>query len=187
MDPSLTVRPTRTERATSLLRRVLWIVESILRGLTILGIAAAVAVAVAGLAWLVDRPPADGNEWIARVVILGALLAPPVVLLLFVAGLRDLRALPERARALPADARLRALEAHDQARRASQPRGILGAIVALFRLGRLVLGSREALSPFGAVAIVLRPAMLIAAVFAALAAVLEVPLALGLLLILALT
>jgi hypothetical protein len=187
MDPSLTVWPTRTERATGLFRRVLWIVESILRGLTILGIVAGVAVCVAGGVWLLDRPPADGNEWIARLVILGALLAPPVVLLLFVAGLRDLRTLPERARALPADARVRALEARDQARRASQPRGILAAILALFRLGRLVLGTEEALSPFGAVAIVLRPAMLIAAAFAALAAVLEVPVALGFVLILALT
>jgi len=106
---------------------------------------------------------------------------------LFVAGLRDLRNLPERARALPADARARALDVREQARRAAQPRGIVGAVGALFQLGRLVLGSREALSPFGSVAIVLRPAMLIAAVFAALAAILEIPAALVFLLILALT
>ena len=69
----------------------------------------------------------------------------------------------------------------------SQPWGILGAIVALFRLGREVLASREALSPFGVVAIVLRPAILLGAVFAVLAAVLEIPAALVFLLILAVT
>lgn len=176
-----------SERASGVLRRVLWIASSILRGLTILGVAAGVAVGVAGVAWLADTPPSNANEWIARLVILGALLTPPAALLLFVAGLRDLRHLPERARALPADARTRALDVREQARRTSQPRGIVGAIAALFRLGRLVLGSREALSPFASVAIVLRPAMLIAAVFAALAAVLEIPAALVFLLILALT
>ena len=187
MDPSLTAYPTKSERASGVLRRVLWTASSVLRGLTILGVAAGVAVAVAGVAWLADTRPADGNEWIARLVILGSLLAPPAVLLVFVAGLRDLRNLPERARALPADARGRVLDVREQARRASRPRGIVGAIVALFRLGGLVLGSREALSPFGAVAMVLRPAMLLAAVFAALAAVLEIPAALVFLLILVLT
>jgi hypothetical protein len=187
MDPSFTVRRPISERASGVLRRVLWIASSVLRGLTILGVAAGIAVGVTGVAWLADSPPASPNEWIARLMILGALLTPPVVLLLFVAGLRDLRNLPERARALPADARARALDVREQARRAAQPRGIVGAIGALFQLGRLVLGSREALSPFGSVAIVLRPAMLIAAVFAALTAVLEIPAALVFLLILALT
>jgi hypothetical protein len=50
-----------------------------------------------------------------------------------------------------------------------------------------VLASRDALSPFGVVAIVLRPAMLLAALFAALAAVLEIPAALVFLVILAVT
>jgi hypothetical protein len=166
---------------------VVWIAASVVRGLTILAIAAAAAVTLAGVAWLADTPPADANEWFARLVILGALLTPPAVLLLFVSGLRDLRTLPDRARALPADARARAVEVGDQARRASRPRGVLGAIAALLRLGRLILGSREALSPLGAVAIVLRPAMLLAAVFAALAAVLEIPASLLFLAIRALT
>jgi hypothetical protein len=187
MDPSLTLPPSRSERASAAMRRVLWMAASVLRGLTILALVAAGAVAVAGLAWLVDTPPGDGSEWGARVVILAALLAPPILLLLFVAGLRDLGRLPERTKALPADVSARARDLRGHARRIPQPRGILGAIVALFRLGREVLGARDALSPFGAFAIVLRPAMLLAALFAALAAVLEIPAAILFLLILTVT
>jgi len=187
MDPSLTVRPTRGERAFVVLRRVLWIASSLLRGLTILAVAAALAVSVAGAAWLADSPPADGNGWVARLTILGALLTPPAVLLLFVAASATSGTCRnEPARSRP-DARARALGVREQARRAAKPRGIGGAIAALFRLRRLVLGSREALSPFAAVAIVLRPAMLLAAVFATLAAVLEVPAALVFLLVVLLT
>jgi hypothetical protein len=186
MDPSLIARPTRFEGASAALHRVLWIAASVLRGLAILALVAAVTVTVAGLAWLIDVRPHDGSEWGARVVILAALLAPSALLLLFVAGLRDLQHLPERTR-LPADVSARARDLRDRARKVSQPRGVLGAIVGLLLLGREVLTSRDALSPFGVVAIVLRPAMLLAALFAALAAVLEIPAALVLLVILALT
>lgn len=187
MDPSLTVPPTRSERAAAALRRVVWIAASVLRGLTILAIAAVVAIMMTGLAWLVDSPPHDVSEWGARIVILVALLVPSALLLLFVAGLRDLGRLPERTRALPADVNARVRDLRERDRKASQPRGVLGALVALFRLGREVLGSREALSPFGAFAFALRPTMLLAAVFAALATVLEIPAALVSLLILAVT
>lgn len=178
MDPAPAAPPARYERASFALRRVMWIAASVMRGLTILAVAAAAAVAVAGVAWLVDIPPRSGSEWGARVVILVALLAPAALLLLFVAGLRDLGRLPERARALPADVSARARELRERARTVSHPRGVLGALVGLFRLGLEVVGSRDALSPFGAFALVLRPAMLLAAVFAALAAVLEIPAAL---------
>jgi hypothetical protein len=187
MDPSLTLPPSRSERASAALRRVLWIAATVVRGLTILAVAAAGAVSVAWLASLAGAPPANANAWIARVVVLAALLTPPAVLLLFVAGLRDLRYLPDRVRALPADVQERARQVRDRARRVPQPKGIVGALVALLRLGREVLASRDALSPVGAVAIVLRPAMLLAAVFAALAAVLEIPAAAIVLLILAVT
>jgi hypothetical protein len=109
------------------------------------------------------------------VVVLTVLLAPSAVLLLFVAGLRDLSKLPERTRAMPADLRARALDLQDRARRPSPRRRILGVIVALFRLGRVVLGSREVLSPYAAVTIALRPAILVAAISAALAAAAELP------------
>ena len=186
MEPSLTLPPSRSERASAALRRVLWIAATVMRGLTILAVVAAGAVSVAWLASLAGLPPANANGWIARLVVLAALLAPPAVLLLFVAGLRDLRYLPDRVRALPADVQDRARHVRDRANRVSQPKGVLGAIVALLRLGREMLASRDALSPFGAVAIVLRPAMLLAALFAALAAVLEIPAAAVFLLLLAL-
>jgi hypothetical protein len=184
MDPSLIVRPSRFERASAALHRVLWIAASVLRGLAILALVAAVAITVAGLAWLIDVPPHDGSELGSRVVILAALLVPPALLLLFVAGLRDLQHLPERTR-LPAEVSALARDLRDRVRKVSQPKGVLGAIVGLLLLGREVLTSRDALSPFGVVAIVLRPAILLAALFAALAAVLEIPAALVFLVILA--
>ena len=179
--------PSRVEQPSSALRRVLWIAATVIQGLTILAVAAAGAVLAAWLASLAGRPPTEASEWIARCVVLLTLLAPPAVLLLFVAGLRDLQRLPERTRALPADVRARARDLGERARRVSQPRGITDAIVALFRLGLEVLRSRDALSPFGLVAIALRPAMLLAALFAALAAVLEIPAAIVFLLVLAVT
>src|SRR5215207_3499124 len=111
MDPSLIVRPSRFERAAAALHRVLWIAASVLRGLAILALVAAVTVTVAGFAWLIDVPPRDGSEWGARIVILAALLVPSALLLLFVAGLRDLQHLPER----PADVSARARDLRDRA------------------------------------------------------------------------
>ena len=64
---------------------------------------------------------------------------------------------------------------------------VLGVLASLIRLGRVVLGSRDALSPYTAVALALRPAILIASLFAALAAVVEVPAAVLAILILVLT
>ena len=165
---------TRTERAAVALRRVLDIASSVLRGLTLLAIGSAAAVSVAWLVWVADAPPPRTDEWVVRVVVLVMLLAPAAVLFLFVAGLRDLGRLPERTRALPADLRDRARDLRAPPR-GSQRRGILGVLASLVRLGRVVLGSRGALSPYTAVTIALRPAMLIASFFAALAAVVEIP------------
>ena len=50
MDPSLITRPSRFERASGALHRVLWIAASVLRGLAILALVAAITVTVAGLA-----------------------------------------------------------------------------------------------------------------------------------------
>jgi hypothetical protein len=164
----------RADRASAALGRVLEIASRVLRGLTLLAIAAAAAVLVVWLAWVADTPPSHTDAWLERVVVLAVLLAPSVVLLLFVAALRDLAKLPERTRAMPADLRARAHNLQDRARRPSRRR-ILGVIVALFRLGRVVLGSREVLSPYVAVTIALRPAILVAAISAALAAAAELP------------
>jgi hypothetical protein len=164
----------RAERASAALRRVLQAAARVLRGLTLLAIAAAVAVLVVWLAWVADTPPLHTDAWLERVVVLAVLLAPSAVLLLFVAGLRDLAKLPERTRAMPADLRARARDLQDSARRPRRRR-ILGVIVALFRLGREVIGSREVLSPYAAITIALRPAILVAAISAALAAAAELP------------
>jgi hypothetical protein len=177
---------TRTERASAALRRVLDIAAGVLRGLTLLAIGSAAAVSVAWLVWVADAPPPATDEWVVRVLVLAMLLAPAAVLLVLVAGLRDLGRLPERTRALPSDLRDRARDLRAPLR-GSPRRGILGVLASLVRLGRVVLGSRDALSPYTAVTIALRPAILIASFFAALAAVIEVPAAVVAVLILVLT
>jgi hypothetical protein len=177
---------TRTERASAALRRVLDIAAGVLRGLTLLAIGSAAAVSVAWLVWVADAPPPATDEWVVRVMVLAMLLAPAAVLLVLVAGLRDLGRLPERTRALPSDLRDRARDLRAPLR-GSPRRGILGVLASLVRLGRVVFGSREALSPYTAVTIALRPAILIASFFAALAAVVEIPAAVLAVLILVLT
>ena len=179
--------PTRSERAAAALRRVVDITARVVRGLTRLAIVAAVCGAVAWIAWLIDSPPAEADEWIPRIVVLGVALAPPAILFLFLAGLRELLELPERARALPADVRARAAELRDRSSGSAEPRGLLGALLALFRLGRLVLGSREVLTPYTAVTAALRPAIFFAALLAAVAAIVEIPVAAIALLLLLLT
>jgi hypothetical protein len=168
---------TRSERAAVVLRRVLDITARVVRGLTVLAIAAAVFGTIAWIVWLIDSPPAETDEWIPRIVVLVVALAPPAILFLFLAGLRDLLELPDRARALPADVRARASELRERSRPRPDPRGVLGVLVALFRLGRLVLGSREVLSPYAAIAAALRPAILLAALVAGVAALIEIPVA----------
>jgi hypothetical protein len=165
----------RAERASAALRRVLEMSARVLRGLTLLAIVAAAVVLVVWLAWVAETPPSRTDAWLERVVVLAVLLAPSAVLLLFVAGLRDLARLPERTRAVPADLRARARDLQDRARHPSRRGRILGVMVALFRLGRVVIGSREVLSPYAAVTIALRPAILVAAISAALAAAAELP------------
>lgn len=173
-----------TDRASAVLRRVLDVAARVLRGLTILAIASGAAVTAAWLAWLADAPPVETDEWISRLVVLVILLIPAGILLLFVSGLRQLQELPKRARALPADVRARASELRERSIRKSERGGPLGVLVALFRLGRLVLGSREVLSPYAAITVALRPAILLAAVLAATVAVIEVPASLLALLVL---
>jgi hypothetical protein len=163
-----------SDRAAAALRRVLDVTARIVRGLTILAFAAAVSVTTAWVAWLANAAPAETDEWISRLVVLAVLLIPAGILLLFVSGLRELQELPKRA-ALPADVRARAAELRERSRRGSERRGLLSVLVSLFRLVWLVLGSREALSPYAAITAALRPAVLLLALLAAVVAVIEVP------------
>jgi hypothetical protein len=140
----------------------------VIGGLRALAGLAAGLVAAAWIVWLVDAPPRDASEWAARVVVLAVLLVPSAVLVLFVSGLRELGRLSERARALPADVRTRT-------RQVRAPRGVRGLLASLFRLARLAWGSREVLSPYAAIAMVLRPAILLATLGATAAAIIEVP------------
>lgn len=156
---------------------MLAIVAAITRGLTILAVWAGVAVGAAWLAWLAASPPSGAQAWIGRAVALALLLAPSAVLLLFVQGLREALEIPERARELPTELRGRTAELRERSRRSSSARGLVGTLASLFQLGRLVLGSRDVLTPYATVAVALRPAVLVAALIAAITAAIEIPVA----------
>ena len=169
------------ERAASALRRVLAVAARVLRGLSTLATIAAISVTAAWVVALAEAPPEDANEWASRLVILAVALIPAGVLVLFVGGVRQLRELPQRARTLPADVRKQATHLRDPSTRL---RGPFATLAALFGLAKVVFGSREVLSPYAAISAVLRPAILVAALFAAFAAVVEVPPAVLLILLL---
>ena len=158
---------TPPSRPVGLLRRIVGLSNQVVRGLRTLAIATAACVSAAWLVWLVDAPVSEAEGWLERIVALGVLLSPSAVLLLFLSGLRELTRIPERVRALPADVRTQV------ARPGADARG--GLITSLIRLARLVWGSRDVLSPYAAVSIALRPAILLAALAATGAALLEVP------------
>jgi hypothetical protein len=129
-----------------------------------------VCVTSAWLIWLVESPARGTEEWVERIVALAVLLGPSAVLLVFLSGLRELARLPERARALPADAR-----AQFQPPPGSDHRGRRGLLASLFALARLAWGSRDVLTPYAAVTIALRPAILVAGLAATVAALLLIP------------
>jgi hypothetical protein len=156
-----------TSRALGLLRRIVDLAGRIVRSLRALALAAALCVTTAWLVWLADSPVRGADGWLERIVALGVLLSPSAVLLVFVSGLRELARIPERVRALPADVR-----AEVSTRRGSDRGGLFSS---LFRLARLAWGSRDVLSPYAAVSIALRPAILMAALAATAAAVILVP------------
>jgi hypothetical protein len=169
-------------RVTSQLRRAAEIARRVVKGLRSLAVVAAACVSLAWLVWLVDTP-VDGTEgWFERIVALVVLLSPSAVLLVFVSGLRELARLPERARALPADVR-----AGLPPPPGSESPGARGLLASLFRLASLAWSSRDVLSPYAAVTMALRPAILLAALAAAATALLEVPAALLAILILSVT
>ncbi|HET9722521.1 MAG TPA: hypothetical protein VFR44_01620 [Actinomycetota bacterium] len=164
----------RAERAVAVLRRALTLASAVVDGLRWLAIAAVVAVAAAWLAAVAAAPPSDATDWVARVLVLGLLLVPSGVLLLFLLGIRALSEIPARYRELPADVRRQAAELGDLRTPARPRRGLIGSVVGL---ARLVLGSRDLLTPYAVIAAALRPAMLVAAVLAAIVAALEIPVA----------
>lgn len=160
-------------RAASMLRRAVEIARHVVRGLKSLAVVAAACASLAWLVWLVDTPVGGVEGLVERIVALMVLLSPSAVLLVFLSGLRELARLSERMRALPADVRTELLS-----RPGSPAQGARGLLGSMFRLARLAWGSREVLSPYAAVTIALRPAILVAALAATAGALLEVPTAL---------
>jgi hypothetical protein len=171
--------PRPSERAATVLRRVVGLAARLVRGLSTLAVVAAGAVGLAWLAWTFDAPPEDADEWFGRLIVLGVVLSPSAVLMVFLLGLRSLRELPARLTSLPADVRSQVgSPGGPRAGRRSGAGGVLGLVTSLFGLLRLAVSSRDVLSPYAVISIALRPAILLAALGAVAAALLEIPLAL---------
>jgi hypothetical protein len=160
-------RPTVLERATR-----------VLRGLARATVRLAAASLIAGLAvwWAVFQGVDPGEDRTVLLVVLAILLlAPPVVLSLFALALRTLIGLPERLREAPeavgdrlGEIRRRMAELSEASRQ-----GTVRAFRSLFRLGWSIASSREVLEVSPAV-VLLTPGMLVATVFAAAGAVVEI-------------
>ena len=173
-------RPSTSRRAVDTLRRLAALVPVVLRTVRRLALlSACVVVAVVGVSVAVS-PPADVTEWVSRTAIAVAALVPAGVLLVFAAGIENLRALPSRFRDLPADVGTRLSDVRREG--GGEGRGRIRSLVSLVVIA---FEAREYLSPFAVVSAGLRPALLFATLLAVFVAVLEIPVALVILLILA--
>jgi hypothetical protein len=173
-------RATVTARAVDALRRLAVVVPVVLRTVRRLGGICAATVTVVWIASLSLATPQGSTAWITRTAILLAALVPVAVLFLFAAGIDDLRELPNRYRELPADVRTGLADLRPPL---GKPRR--GPVRSLIALARTAMEAREVLSPFAIAATALRPALLLASVVAALVALLEIPVAVVVLLVLA--
>jgi hypothetical protein len=155
--------------------RIAWFVNGVSRAALRLAVAAALAGAaiVAVVAWL--QQPEDSGDAIGLVVLALVLAAPPGILLLFAAGIRELAALPDRARRMPADAQAHLGELTRIAGEASARPG-WRTPWTLWRLRGAAQATRGLVS-FALPLRVLAPGFLAATGFAALAAVTEILLA----------
>ena len=124
------------------------------------------------------RPDAS-TEWLSRIFVLAAALAAPLFLLLVASGIDDLSELPQRYRKVGAEVRSHVVNLHAQDDRAR--RGILGPLIGLLRAA---FGARDLLSPITLATTALRPMLLVGALIATVIAVLEIPAAAVILLVL---
>lgn len=137
---------------------------------------AAVAL-LGGLAvwWALFRgvDPGEGRTTVLVVAAL-LLLAPPVILGLFVVAVRALADVPRRVREAPASFRQKAEEIRRRTGEIATARGASRSMGSLFRLWRAAASWRELLEVVSPALVLLTPAMLVASVVAALVALLEI-------------
>ncbi len=156
------------------------------RTLALAGLAAAVVIALVVVArWL----PAEAGQRVAVALLLAVAFVPPAVLLAFYLALRELAALPGRLRASPDVARQHAAELAALARGAQERgrpawRRVPGSA---WRLTALVRSSRDLLAPHASVLPFLSVPFLVATLAAAVATVVLVGTALGVVLVAILT
>lgn len=164
-----------SERASEIVERIVELALLVARGVAFLAVVTSAAVALAWVVWMTREPPSGTNDWGARIVVLTIGLLAPVVLALFVLGLREVADLPRRVREIPPDLRT---HLEDVRARSNGGGGGIGMTRAVVRLARLLLEARDVLSPYAVVSAVFRPALLLAAIAAAFVALVEIAVAL---------
>jgi hypothetical protein len=147
-------------------------------------IAAASAFVIAAYV-LRDGFPATGEERVEAVIGLVLAAIPPVVLGAFWLAVREVAELPARIRALPQTSREQASELGQIATEARSERSWLRFPRLLWRFGFLAASARETLTPWAPLLPLLSVPFLLLTAAAALGAVLEAAIALGLLVALA--
>jgi hypothetical protein len=164
------MQQTPTHRAVAALSGVVTLASRAARTARILAwVSASTVVGVWVVCALLARPDAS-TEWLSRGFLLAAALAPAVFLMLFASGIEGLTELPQRYRRMGVDVRTRMddLRAGGDQRR----RGILGPLIGL---ARIAIGARDLLSPVTLATTALRPILLVGALVAAMIALIEVP------------
>jgi hypothetical protein len=125
--------------------------------------------------WALFRGLDPGQGRTAGLVVAALLLlAPPVILGLFVVALRALADVPRRVQEAPASFRQKADEMRRRVGEVSAAGGTSRSLGSLYRLWRAGASWRELLEVVSPGLFLLTPAMLVASVVAALAALLEI-------------
>jgi hypothetical protein len=151
---------------------------AVLRGMARATLRLAAAAAIGGMAvWWAVFQGGDPREdrTVILVVVAILLAAPPAILVLFAVALRTLVALPGRLREAPGAVGDRLGEIRTRMTQLTEAsrQGVLRTLRSLFRLGWSIASSREVLELSPAV-VLLTPGMLVATVFAAAGALVEI-------------
>jgi hypothetical protein len=154
---------------------VRFLVLTVVRAVGALALAASAAALV--IAVVLYRDGVSGSE------VLGMLLAiaPPVVLWVLWAALRELAELPDRLRRLPETARVRRVDLERVANDLRTPGRLVRLPATLWRMRLLAGTARDLVTPHAPLLPFLSPTFLAAAAIAAFAAVAEIGIALVLL------
>ena len=178
-DPAAAAPAGALGRVVAILQRVVPFAAAVQRGVARLGVAALAAAAVLVYA-LLHGGLGDGTETGLRALATVLVLAPPVILLVFWFALRELLEVPDRIRRLPNASREHAGELGRLAGEVRSPgrSGWWRLPAHLLRMVTAANSAREALTPYAPVLAFMSVPFLISTMFAVVASLVEIPLAL---------